>query len=235
MSSTVGTRRTSPCLSGRANPSSRLLVDPHTCSRSICPTPVPSNTASPGRIPCRGRSTCNSNQGSASSPTFPDRRTPGQAPRLLFPRESGVAHLLDGVHPVRIPHRLVVVRHRYRGQIFLRELVPWHVSNVNPVGSRVQYQRGQWHQAHHALWDSSSGSRLGWPLGDIVGFSVRFCINVTYGFSMGILVGFSDGDFSGDVLWKQHTILVRHKLESGSVHNHVAAGGPILRGCTGEF
>lgn len=30
-------------------------------------------------------------------------------------------------------------------------------------------------------------------------------------------MGFLDGNFVGDMLWKQHTVLMRHKLESGSV------------------
>jgi hypothetical protein len=46
---------------------------------------------------------------------------------------------------------------------------------------------------------------------------VGFCVGVTVGFSMGISVGFLDGDFVGDMLWKQHTVLMRHKLKSGSV------------------
>ena len=59
--------RASQCRSGHTNPSPRSPVDSCTCSRSICPTPVPPTTASPARIPHPGRSTCNSRSGSTSS------------------------------------------------------------------------------------------------------------------------------------------------------------------------
>ena len=57
----------SRCRSGHTNPSRRSPADPCTCSRSICPTPVPPTTALPTCIPHPGRSTYNSCSGSTSS------------------------------------------------------------------------------------------------------------------------------------------------------------------------
>ena len=71
---------------------------------------------------------------------------------------------------------------------------------------------------------------LGSAMGDIVRFSMGFCFSVTVRFSVDILVGFSDGSFMGDTLWKQHTILTGHKLESGSIQHHVSTDGPVLFG-----